>query len=167
MHAAFPLGDRDNHYFAARNTSATPVRVKAPAGDQDEKFLFYRGVSSAAMPLAARLTADGKVLLENRGTDEISGVMLIESRGGKLGYRLAGPVRDPTLVVPPPLTAAGDSMLRDLESLLIARGLYLDEARAMIATWRNSWFEEGSRILYILPARAVSAVLPLPSALHR
>ena len=161
LHAAFPSGDRDNHYYAARNTSATPVRVKAQAGDQDEKFLFYRGVSSAAMPLAAGLTAEGKVLLENRGTEEISGVMLIESRGGKLGYRVAGPVRDQTLVDPPPLTGAGDSMLKDLESILIARGLYLDEARAMIATWRNSWFEEGSRILYILPAPAVSAILPL------
>ena len=31
----------------------------------------------------------------------------------------------------------------------------------MISTWRNSWFEEGSRLLYILPAPAVSAILPL------
>jgi hypothetical protein len=52
-------------------------------------------------------------------------------------------------------------MLRNLEGMLVARGLYVDEARAMIATWRNSWFEEGSRLLYILPAQAVSAVLPL------
>jgi hypothetical protein len=37
----------------------------------------------------------------------------------------------------------------------------VDEARAMIATWRNSWFEEGSRLLYILPAQSVNAVLPL------
>jgi len=160
-HAAFPADDRDNHYYAARNTSATPLRVKAQAGDQDERFLFYRGVSSAAMPLAARLTAEGKVHLENHGTGEISAVMLIESRGGKLGYRVAGPVRDQTLLDPPPLTAAADSMLRDLESILIARSLYLDEARAMIATWRHSWFEEGSRILYVLPAPAVSAILPL------
>lgn len=31
----------------------------------------------------------------------------------------------------------------------------------MIATWRNSWFEEGTRILYILPRQAVNAILPL------
>jgi hypothetical protein len=160
-HAAFPSGDSDNHYYAARNTAATPLRVKAPGGDQDEKFLFYRGVSSAAMPIAARLTSEGKLLVQNLGTDEIPGVMLIESRGGKLGYRVAGSVRDQALVDPPPLTAAADSMLKDLESILIARGLYVDEARAMIATWRNSWFEEGSRLLYILPAQAVNATLPL------
>jgi len=52
-------------------------------------------------------------------------------------------------------------MLKDLEGMLIARGLSVDEARAMIATWQNSWFEEGSRLLYILPAQAVNAVLPL------
>ena len=160
-HVAFPSPNGDNHYYAARNTSATPLRVKARGGDQDEKFLFYRGVSSAAMPLAARLTAEGKVLVQNLGTDEIPGVILIESRGGKLGYRVAGSLRDQALVDPPPLTAAADSMLKDLESILIDRGLYVDEARAMIATWRNSWFEEGSRLLYILPAQAVSAILPL------
>jgi len=160
-HATFPSGNGDNHYYAARNTSASPVRVKARGGDQDEKFLFYRGVSSAAMPIAARLTAEGKVLVENLGTEEIPSVVLIESRGGKLGYRMAGAVRDQALVEPPPLTAAADSMLQELEGILIARGLYVDEARAMIATWRNSWFEEGSRLLYILPAQAVSAILPL------
>jgi hypothetical protein len=160
-HAAFPSGDSDNHYYAARNTSATPLRVKAAGGDQDEKFLFYRGVSSAAMPIAARPTAEGKILVQNLGADEIPGVMLIESRGGKLGYRVAGSLRDQALVDPPPLTAAADSMLKELENILIDRGLYVDEARAMIATWRNSWFEEGSRLLYILPAQAVNAILPL------
>jgi len=160
-HAAFPSGDSENHYYAARNTSATPVRVKTRTGNQDEKFLFYRGVSSAAMPIAAHLTAKGDVLVQNLGTEEIPGVMLIESRGGKLGYRVAGAVRDQAVVATPPLTAATGSMLKDLESMLNARGLYVDEARAMIATWRNSWFEEGSRLLYILPAQAVNATLPL------
>lgn len=159
--AAFPSGNGDNHYYTARSTGATPLRVKAPGGDQDEKFLFYRGVSSAALPIAARLTPEGKVLVRNLGTEEIPGVMLIESRGGKLGYRVSGGLRDQALVDPPPLTATADSMFKDLEDILVARGLYVDEARAMIATWRNSWFEEGSRLLYILPAPAVSAILPL------
>jgi hypothetical protein len=160
-HAAFPSSPGDNHYYAARNTAATPVRVKAPGGDQDEKFLFYRGVSGVAMPIAARLTPDGKVVVQNLGTDEIPGVMLIESRGGKLGYRVAGAVRNQAVVDPPVLTASPDAVFHDLEAILIARGLYVDEARAMIATWRNSWFEEGSRLLYIMPAQAVSAILPL------
>lgn len=158
---AFPQESSGNRYYAARNTAATPVRVPAPGGDQDEKFLFYRGVSSAPMPVAARLTREGKVLVQNLGTQEIPGAILIESRGGKLGHRVAGAVRDQALVEPPSLTAATDSMLQDLENLLVSQGLYVDEARAMIATWQNSWLEEGSRLLYILPAQAVNAVLPL------
>ena len=31
----------------------------------------------------------------------------------------------------------------------------------MIETWRDSWFEEGSRLIYILPGPAVDAILPL------
>jgi hypothetical protein len=31
----------------------------------------------------------------------------------------------------------------------------------MIATWGDSWFEEGSRIIYIVPTSTVNAVLPL------
>jgi hypothetical protein len=54
------------------------------------------------------------------------------------------------------------SQLRfDLENALIAQGLYLKEAQAMVETWRDSWFEEGSRLIYIVPSRAIDAVLPL------
>ena len=31
----------------------------------------------------------------------------------------------------------------------------------MVATWRNSWFEEGTRVFYIVPPRMVDVVLPL------
>jgi hypothetical protein len=31
----------------------------------------------------------------------------------------------------------------------------------MLATWRDTWFEEGARLLYIAPRSAVDAVLPL------
>ena len=35
------------------------------------------------------------------------------------------------------------------------------EAKAMIATWRDSWFEEGTRVFYIVPSRMIDSVLPL------
>ena len=31
----------------------------------------------------------------------------------------------------------------------------------MVETWRGSWFEEGSRLLYIVPTAFVDGVLPL------
>src|SRR5258708_20105716 len=55
-----------------------------------------------------------------------------------------------------------DSLARDLEGILVAQGLYQNEAQAMVQTWRDSWFEEGSRLLYIVPPEFVNPVLPLP-----
>ncbi len=31
----------------------------------------------------------------------------------------------------------------------------------MVETWRDSWFEEGTRIFYIVPGRVIDAILPL------
>ena len=31
----------------------------------------------------------------------------------------------------------------------------------MIKTWRDSWFEEGTRVFYILPRQTTDAVLPI------
>ena len=33
----------------------------------------------------------------------------------------------------------------------------------MVETWRDSWFEEGARLIYIMPSRSVDAVLPTAS----
>jgi hypothetical protein len=51
--------------------------------------------------------------------------------------------------------------LAELEQVLIAHGLYPKEAKAMIETWRDSWFEEGARLFYIAPRLAVDGILPL------
>ena len=53
----YPVGEKSNHYYAARKTDASPVEV---AG-QREKFLFYRGVGNFAVPLSARLSGNGQV----------------------------------------------------------------------------------------------------------
>jgi len=48
-----------------------------------------------------------------------------------------------------------------LERILVSAGLYQKEAAAMVETWRDSWFEEGARLLYIVPRQSVDAILPL------
>ena len=45
--------------------------------------------------------------------------------------------------------------------LLVARGLYPKEAKAMVESWRGSWFEQGTRLFYIVSNEAVDAILPL------
>jgi hypothetical protein len=159
--ADFPREGGNNHYFAARMASATPLRVKTPAGEQQEKFLFYRGVSTFSVPLSAKLTGAGKLMVENRGEEEIANTILFERRGEKVGYRIGGAVRKETALDPPELSGTVEDLCRDLEGMLVAQGLYQDEARAMVETWRSSWFEEGSRLLYIVPPALVNEVLPL------
>jgi hypothetical protein len=54
-----------------------------------------------------------------------------------------------------------ESLQSDLEGMLISQGLFLDEAHAMVETWKDSWFEEGARLIYIVPRKFVDSVLPL------
>ena len=160
----FPQDQSENHYYAARETAATAISVKTRKGIQTEKFLFYRGVSTFAVPVAAQPISDGKVLIRNLGTEDVPQIILFERRGDKLGYRLAGPLQHQTALEAPELTSTVESIGGDLEEVLIARGLYPDEARAMVQTWKQSWFEEGYRLFYIIPPQFVNAVLPLSIA---
>jgi len=164
--ASFPRGhypgdSEDNQYYAARETSSAPLVVKTKSGDQQEKFLFYRGVSAFSVPLLAAVAPNGQVHVTNLAHDEIPSVILFERRGDKIGYRLGGAVPSETTLDPPELTATFESMSRDLQDVLTSQGLYPDEARAMIETWRESWFEEGSRLFYIVPGDFLNAILPL------
>ncbi|HEV1995484.1 MAG TPA: hypothetical protein VGR03_14225 [Candidatus Acidoferrum sp.] len=161
LRTEFPRENPDNHYYAARMTSSTPLRVKTPAGEQQEKFLFYRGVSTFPVPLSAKMTAAGKLLIENRSNEEFPNTILFERRGEKVGYRLGGALQKEMNLDAPELTASIENLGRDLEGMLVAQGLYQDEAHAMVETWSGSWFEEGSRLLYIVPTAFVAGVLPL------
>src|SRR5207253_8628523 len=157
----FPSENSDNHYYAARMTSSTPLRVQTPTGEKQEKFLFYRGVSTFSVPLSATLTPASKLHVENHGQEEIPNIILFERRGERVGYRIGGGLQKDAILDPPELTGTIGDLGRELEGMLVAQGLYQDEAHAMVETWRGSWFEEGSRLLYIVPRTFVDGVLPL------
>jgi hypothetical protein len=152
-----PVESGASRYYAARATDATPITV----GDQREKFLFYRGVGRFPVPLSVRLTGDSKVVVENRGQDTVPVAILFENRGGRLGYRNADAIADAVTLDRPSLDGSFAVLRHDLETALIAQGLFSREAQAMVETWRDSWFEEGARLIYIVPSRAIDAGLPL------
>ena len=159
--ADFPSDNSGNHYFAARNTSSAPLFVETPSGPQREKFLFYRGVSAFSIPITANVAPDSAIHLQNQFADEIPAAILFERRGAQLGYRMLGPLRGQAAYAPPELSSSLDSLSTALEGILISQGLFPDEAHAMLETWKNSWFEEGSRLIYIVPRRFIDSVLPL------
>jgi hypothetical protein len=146
-----------SRYYAARGTDSAPITV----GDQHEKFLFYRGVGDFGVSLSARVTGDGTVAVENRGAELVPSVILFENRGGRLGYRSAGEVKDVVALDLPSLDSSLPVLRTELENALVAQGLYPKEAQAMVETWRDSWFEEGTRLIYIVPSRAIDEFLPL------
>ncbi len=50
---------------------------------------------------------------------------------------------------------------QEMKAMLIANGLYEKEADAMLNTWRDSWFEEGLRVFYLMPRKTTDAILPI------
>jgi hypothetical protein len=149
-----PGGKGPSHYYAARETDAAPLRV----GSDWEKLIFYRGVGGFSIPLQPVFTPAGRLKIDNSGPDRIPLMILFENRGGKIGYRL---VHGDTEVNLPELTANLNELRVELAGHLVEFGLYRKEALAMIETWRDSWFEEGMRLFYIVPRGMVDAVLPL------
>jgi hypothetical protein len=157
--------DETPQWPRARVASANLVRG---ANGETEGFLFYRGVGSFALPLAVRAERGG-VVVANRGGEEIPFVFVYEKRGvfpqgvvwwsGRLD-------RGETKTVPL-LKSRGDIAARPVVEetfprALQAAGLTGEEARAMLATWHESYFgREGLRVFWIVPRSFTDAILPL------
>ncbi len=61
-----------------------------------------------------------------------------------------------------PKAMSAEELAALVERSLIAEGLYEKEAKAMVATWQQSWFtEEGTRVLYMVPTSVTESLLPL------
>jgi hypothetical protein len=153
---AFPVSQGASHYFAARETDSAPVRI----GTQWEKLIFYRGVGEFSIPL--RPVIDGaRVSVANIGREAIPLMILFENRRGRVGYRVVSNLRAAADVDFPELTSDLAQLGSELAGHLMEFGLYRKEAKAMVETWRDSWFEEGMRLFYIVPPEMVDRVLPL------
>ncbi len=150
-------GKGASHYYTARATDAASLRVNK----ETEKLLFYRGVGSFAPPLRAWYPGDGKLWLHNAGKEPIETVIVFENRGDKVGFRIVPALKDEIAVEPPQMNANLSDLHGKLQHELVAAGLYEKEAAAMIETWRDSWFEKGTRVFYLMPRPAVDRVLPL------
>jgi hypothetical protein len=156
----FPTEPGASHYYMARATDATPVQY----GLQKEKFLFYRGVGQFAPPLSAKVDADGKAVVWSSRDGAIGDVILFENRGGAIAYSVARSANGRLTLDRPALDDEATAPKHELVKMLEANGLYRKEAEAMVATWSDSWFEEGVRLFYIVPRPTVDAILPLQIA---
>jgi len=155
--AEFPVEKGPNRYYAARATDAAPLTV----GEQHEKFLFYRGVGFSAVPLSVHVSGYGQVTVENRSNTSVPMAILLDNHDGHLRFSVVGRVDGTVAARDPVLHKWPEELRKRLEWVLVAQGLFPKEARAMLDTWNDSWFEEGSRLIYIVPRAVVDEMLPL------
>lgn len=173
-HPDLPTEARPSHYYAARATDADPVRVCDPQdGLEHEKFLFYRGVGSFPLPLEARLAGDtvsiaapgsaavGQAFVFERHGDDVRFSPFCRAHGlGHCREHARCAARDRSKLP----RATVEQVQEQLRSFLVEQGLFEKEARAMVETWKDSWFEDGLRVFYAVPRALTDAVLPLSIA---
>lgn len=173
--SALPADKSGSHYYAARETDAALLRVNAPTSGgqqpENEKFLFYRGVGNFQAPLQLMTgSSEDYVQIRNTGAEDLVGLFVLQIRPGQGKFtfldRLAAGTNSTVNLEPVkdflPLGDLTGQISRQMQKVLVSEGLYEREARAMVNTWRDSWFEEqGLRVLYILPRRWTDRILPI------
>ena len=152
----YPQEPGASHYYAARATDAVPVQVSG----QDEKFLFYRGVGGFQPPLSATFAPEGRVRVEARLGAAVGDVVQFDN-AGHIRYRFTHSASSRVTLDETLPEGELPALYARLERLLVAHGLFEREARAMVDTWKDSWFEPGTRLIYIVPTSFVDATLPL------
>ena len=151
-----PTEPKPSHYYPAREVDAAPVQVCGDDGAvEHEKFLFYRGVGNFALPLQVKL--DGPSL---RLSGFFGKALIYERAGARVGVR-AVDVRGDTGALRPELNGRVEDAREAVLKALLETGLYEKEAKAMVATWKDSWFEDGLRVIYVLPRTTTDELLPL------
>lgn len=155
--ASFPIESDASHYYAARQTDAAPLQT----GSQKERFLFYRGVGRFAPPIAATLAANGQIAIRSIDNEPVGEIIVFENYGGSIRFGHARGAGTTLGARVPSAPGEMKALHRELERMLVAEGLYAREAAAMIETWRDSWFEEGTRLFYIASRKSVDEILPL------
>jgi hypothetical protein len=168
--ATLPATERDALWNHAREVDAAFVRVIPPQGRNEwERFIFYRGLGQKPLPLhasgnGARLNCAAPM------TEAVRHVFVLRVERGEGAYRYV-PSLDcggqidhlvPAMTSAQPLEQFAGALSDDLAHRLEESGLYAKEARAMVNTWRSSYFtSDGIRILFVLPQSWTDAFIPM------
>jgi hypothetical protein len=170
-----PAEKSPSHYYPARETDSAYVRVCGTGEEYQkteyEKFLFYRGVGNFGLPLQVKAKGNGAFAVTNPTKAPIGHIFVITvKKDGKGKYAFfeqvkPGQTREVTLDVSENCLSKEQLIRRigeELEECLVMEGLFRKEAKAMLKTWTDSYFEqEGTRVLYLLPEATTNEILPL------
>lgn len=166
-------------WLAPRAVASMPVLT--PDGEA-EQYLFYRGMANLPALLQTELT-DGELILRAPArmpwlaspSTALGAAWVVDIRPDRsaafratnamtLSRSEAGRVlaRVPAFSSNDYSPAALVRLREAMHAALVARGLYADEATAMLETWKKSYFETpGLRVFYVVPDAWTSYYLPL------
>ncbi|HKY34968.1 MAG TPA: hypothetical protein VJN18_03410 [Polyangiaceae bacterium] len=152
----------------ARDVDSNALR--APSGEA-ERFLFYRGLGEFDLPVTVKASVGGEVTLSNAYSEAIPSVFMLnvdQTRGAynehAEGIAQGASLTDvaPSLEAAASLDAYADDLGARVTATLDAAGLFHDEARAMVNTWKRQWFRTpGVRLLYVIPQSWTDESIPL------
>jgi hypothetical protein len=147
-----------------RQTDANLVSIRSGGKEDIEKFIFYRGIAHFTPPVTARFidNSSGSIGITNRGSDDLPFVFVYErTEKGDASLYWQGAIKKGERR----LVGRNERHVADFsgfEKALVAAGLYPKEAKAMLETWKASYFDKrGIRVFWIVPENLVNALLPL------
>lgn len=155
-------------WIRPRATKSNLIRTFSGINSETEKFLFYRGIANFEVPLKVELNTSGDLVLTNNGNQPLDYVLVYEKKkdqqaniwwSGKMEEKLIKIVHEPNA---PISKYELQEKLTQFELALKDAGLYLDEAKAMLNTWKESYFEhDGLRVFWVVPRSFSDYILPL------
>jgi len=132
-------------------------RLRGSKGEVED-FIFYRGLGHFDLPLQVTAAKDGTLTLANRGVHPLPFVWAFRKDEGDT------PSSSWTCSLAPGETRKSEILTRHNVSFaeaLMSAGLSKEEAKALTATWRESYFERpGLRVFWIVPREITDAILP-------
>lgn len=166
-----PLVEHGNVYAPAREV---PAASYVRSGDQNEKFIFYRGLGNFTTNLAITAALEEGITIVNKG-EAISSVILLDVTSSTGAVKALGSLEKKASLN---LNVKDLAYFRDRDkkprsefelqaqevivNALVASGLYKDEALSMFNTWKTSYLRShGLRVLYILSRNETDRLLPL------
>lgn len=147
----------------------TPV----PASGEAERFLFYRGLGQADLPVRFFPEINGGQLTT---TVPVRCVIVVKVTKGKITWRAfesLSPRQKLEGITQRLKPGTADAVAQHLTRGLVESGLFPDEARALVNTWKSSYFgSDGLRVLFVLPPSWTEKFIPMhvfpqPNALVR
>ncbi len=171
---ALPTTSADALWRYARDVDAAYVRCtnRSASAPELERFLFYRGLGRAHLPLRFEAKRGGTLSVERSDSvrDGIRHLFVLHVQNGRGAFRYLSEIRPGQTiagVIPGthemrPLPEFTQAVAHDLASRLEASGLYAREAQAMVNTWTASYFQtEGTRGLCVLPQGWTDTFIPM------